>query len=558
MINLFAFKTKVSLIVNHLAKTVLTEVLTAAEKVSLNKRSNEEQEKLSALVETLCVDAVEKILKIVELNTEEEGQAEDEGQEEVQEDFQEQDCQSLTQTADEHGSHDGPPTQPTFILVFENDQAAAESGSLLLPLQSGANDANTGANGANEGANYANEGTKAIEKQCANDANEGKNTVDITQEVTSSLHPASSAPPPQPEDHGYALPSLPSTAVMKLSYNWRKKYNDKAKEFFLRCSWCSMLFPNSERLTHHERKSHPECSVCGMMFTGVVKLREHELNDHGVLPYSCDYCGKTFNRKVHRDVHVRARHTGEKPYHCDICRKSYSCVGALKTHKTTHFDRTYICEVCGKSFFHAGHLTRHKLVHQDGRPYSCPDCGRGFTQAANLHAHQVVHTSERQLCSVCGKRFRCVKSHVISKHAHELSAAELPAGDTITSCEVCTKKFPNPSQHRAHQRSHTQEKPFHCNICGKSYRLMEQLQDHRYTHTGEKPYRCSLCPKTFNTAASFTRHRSVHTGETPYSCSDCGKHFRLLSFLRAHLQTKAHLKQVQQRIDQSELSVGGV
>uniref|UniRef100_A0A669B9B7 C2H2-type domain-containing protein n=1 Tax=Oreochromis niloticus TaxID=8128 RepID=A0A669B9B7_ORENI len=165
---------------------------------------------------------------------------------------------------------------------------------------------------------------------------------------------------------------------------------------------------------------------------------------------------------------------------------------------------SFICDICGKGFYHACHLTRHKLVHQEVRPFRCTTCGKGFTQA---------------LCSVCGKSFRC---------------------------EVCGKKFPNPSQYRAHQRSHTGEKPFHCDICGKSYRLKELLRDHRYTHTGEKPYRCSLCPKTFNLATSFMRHRSIHSGETPYSCRDCGKHFRLLTFLKAHLQTKAHLKQTQQ------------
>uniref|UniRef100_A0A3P8TCH7 C2H2-type domain-containing protein n=1 Tax=Amphiprion percula TaxID=161767 RepID=A0A3P8TCH7_AMPPE len=201
------------------------------------------------------------------------------------------------------------------------------------------------------------------------------------------------------------------------------------------------------------------------------------------------------------------------------------------------------CSQCGMLFPNTERFTDHtKKCHP-----VCSVCGTMFTGILKLFNHKTHCNLHRQLCSVCGKSFRCLKNHVISKHSHELPADELPAGNSIISCDVCGKKFPNLSQYRVHQRSHTGEKPFHCDICGKSYRLKELLRDHRYTHTGEKPYRCLLCSKTFNLATSFMRHCSIHTGETPYSCLHCGKHFRLLTFLKAHLQTKAHLKQIQQR-----------
>lgn len=361
-------------------------------------------------------------------------------------------------------------------------------------------------------------------------------------------------------DHEYARPSAPppdpiSPAEGGATTNRsrrRIKPADVSVETHLRCSRCDKLFPNAERLADHDRKSHPLCSVCGALFTGILKLREHEIKEHGLLPFACDYCPKRFNHKSHRNLHVKARHTQEKSCLCDVCGRGYSCVSVMKTHRVTHFSKTFICEVCGKGFYHTSHLTRHKLVHQEDRPYSCSTCGRGFTQAANLLSHQATHTGERQLCSVCGKSFRCLKNHIISKHSHELLASELPAAATaIISCQICGKKFPNPSQYRVHQRSHTGEKPYHCDVCGKSYRLKELLRDHRYTHTGEKPYRCSVCSKTFNLASSFMRHRSIHSGQTPYSCHDCGKHFRLLTFLTSHLQTKAHQKQVQQNQNNS-------
>ncbi|XP_026166004.1 zinc finger protein 708-like isoform X1 [Mastacembelus armatus] len=529
MVDLVAFRSEVTFIVNNLAKAVMTEVFTAAEKVSLTKQSLETEEKLGAVVDGLCVDAVEKILKMVDLAA---AKQEDTGRPQCEDSS---DVVKTQTTAGEDGGGQCPPTEQTYVLVYGS--TAVDSKCLLVSLQSTAH-----ANGENK-------------------------TCDAAVEVTHlQKEPTSSSPTAQADfpDHEYARSSLPppGTATDRVGgvpagrsrkQSCSRRKNDtitataETTETHHECSQCGMLFPNTERLSDHRKKSHPVCSFCGALFTGILKLREHEIKEHGLLPYTCDYCPKRFNHKAHRNLHVKARHTGEKTCHCDICGKGYSCISVLKTHKMTHFEKTFICDVCGKSFYHACHLTRHKLVHQEVRPYQCSICGKGFTQAANLRSHQVIHTGERQLCSICGRSFRCLRNHVISKHSHELPANELPARDTIITCEICGKRFPNPSQFKVHQRSHTGEKPFHCDICGKSYRLKELLRDHRYTHTGEKPYRCSLCSKTFNLATSFMRHRSIHTGETPYSCHDCGKHFRLLTFLKAHLQTKAHLKQMQQR-----------
>lgn len=308
-----------------------------------------------------------------------------------------------------------------------------------------------------------------------------------------------------------------------------------------------MLYPNSERLSDHQRKVHPVCSVCGISVTA-VNLRKHMMKEHGLLPFGCDYCPKRFNHQTHRNLHVKSVHTGEKNFHCDICGKAYSCLSMMKTHRTTHFDKKFICDVCGRSFFHAAHLKRHKLMHQEVRPFQCSTCGKGFNQEANLRRHQAFHTGDRPLCSICGRSYYNLKSHLISQHPYELPADDpLKARDSIITCEVCGRSFPTPSHFKIHQRSHTGEKPFSCDVCGKSYRLKQQLREHRYGHTGEKPYRCPLCPKTFNLATSFMRHRSIHTGETPFSCLDCGKHFRLLTFLKAHQQTKAHLRKTQKK-----------
>ncbi|XP_076018806.1 uncharacterized protein LOC143010397 [Genypterus blacodes] len=509
-------------VVSDLLRSAVSEMFSAAEERSLNKPSPGNQDSLDAVMDSLCVEAVEKILRMVGLaaGRQEEPAGElkpSEPAEESREGWRSKGHTAASPPGSVSGEEAGGLCVPqqTFILLYES--AVMDSDTPLLSLQS-----------------------------CADGGNEPGST----------RHSEVSSPPTaraEYPDHEYARPS--STAVGRGSSVPRHRKqgsrprDPEATEPHHSCSGCSMLFLSAERLQEHQRKAHPACSVCTAVFTGILKLREHETKEHGLLPYSCDYCPKRFNHKAHRNRHIMARHTGEKTCHCDVCGKGYSCISMLKTHRMTHFQKTFICDVCGKSFYHACHLTRHKLVHQEVKPYRCSTCGKGFTQAENLKSHRAVHTGERQLCSVCGKSYRCLKNHVISKHSHELPARELPAHYGVVSCEVCGKKFPNASQYKVHQRSHTGEKPFHCDVCGKSYRLKEMLRDHRYTHTGEKPYKCSLCPKAFSQATSFMRHRSIHSGQTPYSCTPCGKHFRLLTFLKAHLLTKAHLRQTQSPSD---------
>lgn len=69
MIDFITFKTQVTSIVDNLAKSVMAEIFTATEKMSLNKTSPETEEKMAALLDGWCVEAVDKILQMFEVST---------------------------------------------------------------------------------------------------------------------------------------------------------------------------------------------------------------------------------------------------------------------------------------------------------------------------------------------------------------------------------------------------------------------------------------------------------------------------------------------------------
>ncbi|XP_034553757.1 zinc finger protein 440-like isoform X2 [Notolabrus celidotus] len=139
---------------------------------------------------------------------------------------------------------------------------------------------------------------------------------------------------------------------------------------------------------------------------------------------------------------------------------------------------------------------------------------------------------------------QCNKCHIIfydhKKHTrhmkrnHPEEYEQFLLRTSFFVCYVCSHHFSSSVELIAHQKTHTDKKPYKCVICDIAFVRLSQLTNHKKIHFSMDGYPCLDCGTMFKTLCMLTTHRRKHTGEMPFICKPCGKRFAMTKHLEEH------------------------
>ena len=300
---------------------------------------------------------------------------------------------------------------------------------------------------------------------------------------------------------------------------------------------CIKAFSDVENLKRHNQIVHEDsrvymCNMCHMRYSD---LKTHMDEVHkGVMTYKCEFCLETFLQLDQLKCHVKIH---ENDYKCKICEKGFCTSESLTIHeKFAHYE----CETCGKIF----ESKKCKIIHIDNEHLQIDSKEELILEESNNDSLQLqtkdIETEKNQPLSVNQleikienkKSIKAIKAKKINilkesndKHSlpMELEVQEMEFGKNGRFvCKICNKKFTRKVNLNRHiSVVHEGLQQFQCKICGKEASRIDGLKSHMKTHAPKAP-NCNLCMKKFATL----------------KCVTCGKFFESENCLKIHINNE--------------------
>ncbi|XP_026871116.2 zinc finger protein 516 isoform X2 [Electrophorus electricus] len=285
--------------------------------------------------------------------------------------------------------------------------------------------------------------------------------------------------------------------------------------------------------------------------------------------YDCTVCGRSFSFLSSLSQHMR-RHTGSRPYKCPYCPHRASQKGNLKVHIRTHKLSMLISPSLQEE--EVGDNGNTKLGVNEGleatptksiSTYKGEMNGKTFGRSLKREKRRVMQWLRCRLCGHEAQREDQLLSHIEKVHittdpeqCGSLAEAEgEDEGESIFTCELCSKSFSQASLLQVHRRKHCT--PCHsCSVCGRSFSQVWFLKSHMRTHSKSRALahgRPTTQYQLLTNGVSQDPETTTDPGSTCLYelCTECGHIFHSRESLKVHIQVHNLSRAGQKQCDQT-------
>lgn len=363
-------------------------------------------------------------------------------------------------------------------------------------------------------------------------------------------------------------------------------WNNHKKDPQLECTVCHKFFNRklhlAKHLESHQRKeikqalkvkglsTSIQCVQCPRYFKNKKTLELHVQKSHEDIPnfvYICDFCSRTFNRKLGLIRHIRV-HASDKvnllvkgeammqdfgaknEKTLQLIENSLTAIFVKNTKETENFVLTEIKEepnplMCSEDEIEI----KQEMEDDDLKTIPATVSTIVDIKREIFHDFENFAMNDSSLGSVEDASFlkplvkiepEILFKAVVTQDSNVQSSATLKNSETEEiknfPCDTCEKSFNNDESLRQHHKKEHMQL-FQCDSCDKSFEFFSRLQRHiKSVHQPKvREHKCELCRKAFPNLDLMNRHvRRIHKKMLDHKCNICEKGFHTRMELERH------------------------